>query len=141
MLIERIQELMDLHALNATAFAEKLDIGRATISHILAGRNKPSLDFILKVISTFPEVTFDWLLFGQKKVGTLPPTNSHVEQKTEAISDDKIDQNTLENSSSNDGDKINNMSLPNSGKSTKGKSSIKRIVVFFDDGTFENYEM
>ena len=66
---KRLQKICDEFELSAAAFAEKVSVGRATISHILSGRNKPSLDFVMKVTTTFPEVDLDWLLYGR---GTFP---------------------------------------------------------------------
>jgi len=58
---------MDNHQLNAAAFAEKIGVQRSSVSHILSKRNKPSLDFILKIHNTFDEVTLDWLLLDKKE--------------------------------------------------------------------------
>lgn len=50
---KRLDKLFDFYDLNASSFAEKIDVGRASISHLLSGRNKPSLDFVMKVVQTF----------------------------------------------------------------------------------------
>jgi len=65
--IRRLIEIMDNHQLNAAAFAEKIGVQRSSVSHILSKRNKPSLDFILKIHNTFDEVTLDWLLLDKKE--------------------------------------------------------------------------
>ncbi len=67
--LSRLEELMKNNQLNAAAFAEKIGVQRSSVSHILSRRNKPSLDFILKIQSKFEEVNFDWLLLGiQNKI-------------------------------------------------------------------------
>jgi len=67
--LSRLEELMKNNQLNAAAFAEKIGVQRSSVSHILSRRNKPSLDFILKIQSQFEEVNFDWLLLGiQNKI-------------------------------------------------------------------------
>ena len=53
---------MKLNNLSASAFADKIEVQRSSISHILSGRNKPSLEFIQKVLTAFPKVSSDWLL-------------------------------------------------------------------------------
>ena len=65
--IRRLIEIMDNHQLNAAAFAEKIGVQRSSVSHIISKRNKPSLDFILKIHNTFDEVTLDWLLLDKKE--------------------------------------------------------------------------
>ena len=68
---KRLQIIMDHYGISATAFAEKLGINRSTISHLLSGRNKPSLDVVMKVLQAYPEVELYWLLNG---TGNFPST-------------------------------------------------------------------
>src|SRR5690606_19223593 len=67
--VMRLQKVMDYYTLSASAFAEKIDFNKSSISHLLSGRNKPSLDFVLKVLEAFPEVSLYWLLNGK---GSFP---------------------------------------------------------------------
>ena len=60
---------MDHHELSASLFADKIGVQRSSISHILSGRNKPSLDFILKITTEFEDVDLQWLING---VGFFP---------------------------------------------------------------------
>tara|TARA_B100001057_G_scaffold256719_1_gene256966 strand:- start:566 stop:937 length:372 start_codon:yes stop_codon:yes gene_type:complete len=69
--LNRLEELMKNHQLNAAAFAEKIGVQRSSVSHILSRRNKPSLEFIFKIQSQFEEVDFDWLLLGVQNKITL----------------------------------------------------------------------
>jgi len=47
---KRLKEIFEYYDLSASSFADQIDVGRASISHILSGRNKPSLDFVMKVV-------------------------------------------------------------------------------------------
>ena len=75
--LSRLEELMKNNQLNAAAFAEKIGVQRSSVSHILSKRNKPSLDFILKIQSQFDEVNFDWLLLGIQNEITPIDQDSH----------------------------------------------------------------
>src|SRR5690606_9167835 len=66
----RLQKILQFYDISAATFAEAIDVGRSSISHILSGRNKPSLDFVMKVVQTYPEVELYWLLNGK---GSFPP--------------------------------------------------------------------
>ena len=66
---ERLKVIMNYYELSAAQFAEKLEVQRSSISHILSGRNKPSLDFVLKILKMFPGVELYWMLNG---VGKFP---------------------------------------------------------------------
>jgi transcriptional regulator with XRE-family HTH domain len=110
----RLKKILNYHQLTASLFADKIGVQRSSISHILSGRNKPSLDFILKVTNTFIDVDIYWLLNGK---GEFPkeqgPTNKVFSPNESSI---------IETSNSKSSKKMN------------------RIVVFYEDGTFEEYK-
>lgn len=110
-LSQRIKKLMEHHQLSASLFADRIGVQRSSISHILSGRNKPSLDFVLKITTHFKDVDIQWLLNG---VGSFP-------KKLETVSSTVTP------------------TLPSSKKQNTSKK-INRIVVFYDDGTFEEYQ-
>ena len=62
---DRIEKVIKAESLTSTRFADAIGVQRSNISHILSGRNKPSLDFIQKVLTTFSNLNSDWLLFGR----------------------------------------------------------------------------
>ena len=112
---KRLQKVMDFYGETSSSFAEKIGVQRSSISHILSGRNKPSLDFVLKVLSSFPDVELYWLLNGK---GTFPK-----EEKSEIQSEEIASKNNIENISTINHDK-----------------KIERIVIFYSDGSFQNFE-
>ena len=59
---ERLKKLMRAEGLNSTRLAELLGIQASGISHIMSGRNKPSYDFLIKLLLRFPNLNPDWLL-------------------------------------------------------------------------------
>ena len=63
---ERLKKIMEDNELSSSQMADKIGVQRSAISHILSGRNKPSLDFILKVLESFADVSSEWLLRGQE---------------------------------------------------------------------------
>jgi transcriptional regulator with XRE-family HTH domain len=108
---KRLQKVMDFYGESASSFAEKIAVQRSSISHILSGRNKPSLDFILKVLSSYPEVELYWLINGK---GTFP-----VQQQEQSKFLEKTNQTRL--------------------KENKEKT-IERIVIFYKDGSFKSFK-
>ncbi|MCB0446946.1 MAG: helix-turn-helix transcriptional regulator [Gelidibacter sp.] len=118
---KRLQKVIDFYGETASSFAEKVGVQRSSISHILSGRNKPSLDFVLKVLASFPEVELYWLLNGK---GHFPSAPSSEGSKTENI----------EIQNKNQKDIISKMNTSSSDK------TIERIVIFYNDGTFKNFE-
>ena len=86
---ERVKKVMEDHSLSSSQMADKIGVQRSAISHILSGRNKPSLDFILKVLNAFSDVSSDWLLKGEKAVGKTQVSNPVFQSK-------KMAQKTIE---------------------------------------------
>lgn len=125
---QRLRNIMEAHELSATAFAEKLKVGRATISHLMSGRNKPSLDFVMKVVSTFADVDINELLYGVKSNPTLP--DSRV-KKLEQFQTKKMSLESVQESSENRFRKSKNSTT---------QKSIDRIVIFYNDGTFTTHQ-
>jgi len=64
-LIDRIKKIISDNQLTNSSFADKIGVPRSSISHILSGRNNPSLDLIIKILQSFPEINADFLLRGE----------------------------------------------------------------------------
>ena len=79
---ERIELLMKCYDLSPSQFAERTGIQRASVSHIISGRNKPSLEVMLKVYDAFPGVDMKWLMTG---VGEVPVRQSAVGAASESL--------------------------------------------------------
>jgi len=111
----RLEKIINYYGLSASAFSEKISVQRSSISHIISGRNKPSLDFINKVLKAFPEIDLFWLLSGRGKftVNTTLTRSSatHLNFKSSTLLNDKTNKSEI----------------------------IDRIVIFYQDGSFKNY--
>lgn len=64
-MVDRIRQLMEYKGLTSTQLADNIEVPRAIVSHILSGRNKPSLDVVLKIVSTYRDIAMNWLLLGE----------------------------------------------------------------------------
>ena len=84
---KRLQKVIDFYGETASSFAEKIGVQRSSISHILSGRNKPSLDFVLKVLSSFPEVELYWLMNGK---GHFPSEKNKLQEPSISKVEDQI---------------------------------------------------
>ncbi len=71
--IKRLENILDYYNISASVFADKIGVQRSSLSHLLSGRNKPSLDFVLRVTDNFPDVDLYWLLNGK---GTFPKSET-----------------------------------------------------------------
>lgn len=72
-MVNRINLLLQAKNITARQFAEEIGIQPSGMSHILSGRNNPSLDFVMKVIRRWPEVNINWLMFGKGEMFVSQP--------------------------------------------------------------------
>lgn len=153
----RLQQVMDYYKLNAAAFADTLEIQRSGISHLLSERNKPSLDFILKLIEKFPEVDMYWITQGK---GSFPRKefkesgNSKKTQQTDLFSEiPEIEMEApsptspLELTATSTIEKSvvapvspEEMVMPALTQEEKDGKRIRRIIFFYEDKTFEVFD-
>lgn len=78
-MLERIKKFIDAQNLSSSAFANEIGVQRSSVSHVLSGRNKPSLDFVIKIKEHYPNVNLDWLLTG--KGGMISSQKDEFESK------------------------------------------------------------
>jgi transcriptional regulator with XRE-family HTH domain len=148
--IKRLEIILDYYGLNASSFADKIGVQRSSLSHLLSGRNKPSLDFILKILDVFPDVDLYWILNGK---GTFPKNTEPIDQK-EIVFEEVVKQNIttpLSNESipENLFSEIKNTNPINALETkktetqnivtTSNSSEIDKIVIFYKNGTFKSY--
>jgi transcriptional regulator with XRE-family HTH domain len=147
--IKRLEIILDYYNLNASSFADKIGVQRSSLSHLLSGRNKPSLDFILKILDVFPDVELYWIINGK---GTFPKsaenqqidfTGKYEQQKaTPIIKNKEISVADLFSE--------NQKQIPDNQPTTQKPQNlhafqdheddaIDKIVIFYKDGTFKSY--
>lgn len=131
--IKRLEKILSFYGITATILAEKINFNRSSISHLLSGRNKPSLEFIMKLTQKFPEVQMDWLLFGKGSF-PAPVSSDEILKKGEKIS-------TPREGSSPDlfSDPIG---LPKQQATTikNGAATIEKVIILYTDGSFNVYQ-
>ena len=97
---KRLKNWMESKDLKSSALADIISVNRATISHILSGRNKPSIDFLQKLLSAYPNINANWLITG---IGYMQENQKQQE--------------------------------------VKPSKSIGKVVVFYDDKSFEELKV
>lgn len=114
-------------------FADQIGVQRSSISHLLSGRNKPSLDLVLKIVHAFPQIDLYWLL-GQKEFKEKLNLKIKTDQSapTETVENIKIEE-PLKTKKADP--KIEITKTTANSKS----SEVEKIVVFYRDGTFLEY--
>ena len=132
--LKRLEEIMLNNQLSAAAFAERIGVQRSSVSHILSRRNKPSLDFMLKIHEHFREVDLDWLLLGNSKQKPSAPLELSAEESHQVLSEQVR------------GPEIQNIEISqekskrvNSGFNKQISEEIVQIIQLHKNGTFSIY--
>ncbi len=86
---ERINTIIRHYGYTASEFADTIEVPRSSISHITSGRNKPSLDFVIKVKNRFPEIRWDWLIDGLGEMTNKIPS-AHNTVESDLIKEEKV---------------------------------------------------
>lgn len=131
----RLLQLVETEGLTKQQFAQKLSISPAAVTHILSGRNSPSLEIIAKIAATFPQYNLRWLILGE-----LPMlTNNTAEADTTLESaPDTILQPTL----SVVNEDANEFHQPSTSESElSANKPVTRLIICFPDNTFKEYSL
>ena len=107
---DRVKLIIKANNESSSSFADKIDIKRSNLSHVLSGRNKPSLDFLAKIIDNYPKVNASWLITGTTRDGDFQESDSTETRDKQA---EEIKS-------------INN--------------EVEKVVVFYTNGTFSSYK-
>ena len=158
-IIERLKQVLSYYSLTSSTFADTIDVQRSSISHLMSGRNKPSLDFVMKVVSAYPEVDLYWLLNGEGSFPKIADESKEIKKDIEEIpnsqksnpslfdeitSSDEIPQKELKSEkkptsprfpqNEQEVDLISNTRFSATGK------KIAKVILLYTDGTFDDFE-
>lgn len=134
---DRIAHIIRAKNLTAADFAVRLGIQPSNISHLLSGRNNPSLEFVRKLKETFPEYNLDWIVFGKGPmtisepfVEPKPTAESQMKAKESTENEDDMFQETL--FATENAPKMPSLKMPQ-----MPNADVKRIIIVYSDNSFE----
>ena len=137
---EKLDILCSKYNLSASALAKTLGVEASAISHIRSGRNKPSYDFVVKILRAFPDIDPDWLLLDGTEILRGDASSVPLSPKSDLAAQvslfDKEENIKILESSENAKNEITDIfSTP----IRHGKRA-ERVIVLYSDGSFESYD-
>ncbi|BCY29149.1 helix-turn-helix domain-containing protein [Flavobacterium okayamense] len=138
----KLQTILDYYGLTASAFADKIGVQRSSLSHLLSGRNKPSLEFVLKISEVFKEVDLYWLLQGKGEFPKNEDNNIYPEiinEKNKSFDLFQEEKPKDSESSFIKDTQLHTASTEESKILENTNESIDKIVIFYSNGTFKSY--
>lgn len=159
-MLKRIALILQTQNLTVSQFADRIGVQRSALSHVLGGRNNPSLDFVTKILRTFPEIRSQWLLFGEGKMydamaevrpaeepAVTMPSNPPVAMPAEGLAEvSEIPEERPEMPVETPAEAPLDAPLPDGlpdmadlAPVQATESRLVRVVFFYSDGRFEEY--
>ena len=148
---DKLLLLMKNEGLTSSRLAELLGIQPSSISHILGGRNKPSFDFVQKILRRFPNINPDWLLIDKGEMYRTTTTESASQEQMASSGETLHDQMPLSTptpvdfSSDLAAPTFTQPASPNNNTPQQqlpiSRGRVKRVIVLYDDHSFESYEI
>jgi transcriptional regulator with XRE-family HTH domain len=145
---DRLSHILRAKNLTATQFAELMQIQPSNVSHLLSGRNKPSLDFLIKLKEVFPEYNYEWIILGKKPITTNDSNIFSKESLFDKVEMTKYDENVevadknfvLKSQEVDTNDNPVDTIIPEitNNITTDG---LKQIIYVYEDHTFEVYNL
>ena len=146
---KKIEQIIIDKGLSPSYFADTIGIQRSSISHILSGRNKPSLDIVQRILKVFPDIDRDWLIFDNE----IPQQNAPQINRQQPINQRVAPNNLFEQKPRESPKNFQSEQLsvqtpvnvipkrkierPTIPLTTNTNKQIERIMIFYTDGTFE----
>jgi len=164
-MLDRILLILQIKNLSSSKFAEEIGVQRSGISHIISGRNKPSLEFVQKLLNRFPDISAEWLISGKGEMIKSELQRKEIEVQTEINyknnsnlsndllkdedfnsenaeeKDEKKNQDTLINDESENSNKPQNFkNIEENPFKALNNNEIERIMLFYKNKTFIEYK-
>lgn len=137
---DRLKQFLLAENITQAQFADNLNVVRASVSHVLSGRNKPGFDFIKAIMLKYPRLNIEWLIFGKGKMYKDSPAAAEEQlfpdyeidpplRITESLPETEPEESV---ETSNEFD-----TLDNTPQSIIRQRKVSKIIIMFDDGTFQ----
>ena len=154
----RLEQFISAENISKAEFADNIGVARASLSHVLAGRNNPSFDFIKGMMRRYPRLNMEWLLDGKGKMYKDPVPQAAEQsdaadsgkapaEPEEPVPDLFSPAPTSPRESNIPGPVVCGSadSAPTKGEPVRSEPiqplvnqrKIVKIVVFYDDGTYQ----
>ena len=126
--LKRIKEIIEKEGISPSELADTIGIGRPLLSHVLSGRNNPSLQLVLKILESYPAYSANWLLTGKADSAPLTPTETEDTKNKTVDSPVQIQEKQVVNK-------------PKENKAETQEGLPEVVLMMFDDKTYEAYKL
>lgn len=140
----RLKQFLAAENITQAQFADSINVVRASVSHVLSGRNNPSFDFIKAMMSKYPRLNIDWLMFGKGKMYKDQPLVSREIEEDRLFPSEEPDTLFSVPDSVHEPEQFPSVSSSNElidlNETTQHpvtQRKVIKVIIMFDDGTFQ----
>lgn len=138
----RLKQFLAAENISQAQFADSINVVRASVSHVLSGRNNPSFDFIKAMMQQYPNLNIDWLMFGKgrmykdqarpEQVEDLLFSDLDIEDDPRTTSPAPVEEKIIPVETSTE---LN--TLTQVAQTIVNQRKVSKILLLFDDGTYQ----
>jgi transcriptional regulator with XRE-family HTH domain len=136
----KIADLIASIGFSSSKFADYIGVSRPVISHITAGRNKPSLDIIQRIVKRFPELGINWTFDGERiSEEMLKKIAKRLDDEERKDELERLRESRIQNNSDYRPDLFDSQAIANNINLGSPNKRITKIVVFYEDNSFSEF--
>lgn len=136
----RLKQFLAAENITQAQFADNINVVRASVSHVLSGRNNPSYEFIRSIMLKYPDLNIEWLMFGKGKMyRNSPVTELSLQAEEQPVLEPDSDElfPEYEDSTTEHVETIETIASDNRPQAIVNQRKVSKIIVLFDDGSYQ----
>ncbi|WP_041257954.1 helix-turn-helix transcriptional regulator [Fibrella aestuarina] len=140
---DKIKQVLTIKQLSPSQLADDIGVQRSSISHILSGRNRPSLDIIQKIVRCYADLSYEWFLEDDSQL-SIPEQREERHEPTKPAAQPSVNRPSAWNREptppqSTLVDSLKKTIVPEKESPPVADKQVDRILIFYTDGTFREY--
>lgn len=144
----RLKQFLAAENITQAQFADTIKVVRASVSHVLAGRNNPSFDFLKAMMQNYPSLNMEWLMFGKGRMYKDQQQNNQNTKENSVLFPEEIDDTSEISARVSDiveDDELQPSAeilseiktLDTEGKLINNQRKVSKVIILFDDGSYQ----
>lgn len=133
----RLKQFLAAENITQAQFADNINVVRASVSHVLSGRNNPSYEFIRSIMMKYPNLNIEWLMFGKGKMYKEAQAVPLFNKLDEEVLFPEIEEAMPEIQVEEVDGEIENNTPVNEIKAIINQRKVSKVIILFDDGSYQ----
>lgn len=133
----RLKQFLAAENITQAQFADNINVVRASVSHVLSGRNNPSYEFIRSIMIKYPRLNIEWLMFGKGKMYRDAISPIPGQEQEEEVLFPELEEETKLVISSPIEENVETTAVYNTPEVIVNQRKVSKVIILFDDGTYQ----